>query len=784
MELNHVVVTGGAGFIGSHAAEFYAAKAKKVTVLDNLSRGSLLGKPVNQQYAIGLLKKLKNVQVINADVRTDDLRDHMTDADIVVHTAGQTAVTTSLVNPRLDFEINALGTLNVLEAVRLANTDPAVIYCSTNKVYGENVHMIGIKETDTRYEFDPEYQHGVHIDFPIDRSKHTPYGCSKLAGDLYCQDYGHLYNMRTGVFRMSCLPAGSKVLTVDGWIPIEILVSNKQHTRVVSLAANGSLTTSPISAWHQRRDRTFRLTARSGFTLRATGDHPLLTPNGYRSVSDLRSGDTVRLWWSSGMDASYSFSSPMTKEELVDRIRPHYHGTRPQAAAYLRKAAERVWSILSVPENLPVLARLIGFVSGDGNLKISWDEDDQKEVFNVQVYGDVSTMNEVEKDLQQLGFSLGSLETSTPVSILSSDHKIAGTSMRRRSGSTHLFLLLSILGTPVGDKAAQAFEIPPWIRQHPYLLWNYLRGFFGAELAGIQPYMNKRCFGGLSLAVRKTEQFIPSGIRFIEQLKEGLALFNVSSKYYVGHELARKDGTHTRAITLNIHKSRDNLVSFSHIGFAYELQRQGELEQALDFCHRAVPWNRWKPEHAGWDPLVSIAEEGEETVYDITVDQTHNYIADCFLVHNCIYGTRQFGVEDQGWIAWFVIASLLGKPLTIYGDGKQVRDVLWISDLLTAYDLFAESRIKQAVFNIGGGAANVLSLLDLLDLIKKETGLSPAVSYADWRQSDQKVYVSDNRRIEGTLGWKPTVSPQAGVKMLVDWVAANKRLFGGPQKRI
>src|SRR3989338_3917671 len=292
MELNHVVVTVGAGFIGSHAAEFYAAKAKKGTGLDNPPRGSLLGKPVNQQYAIGLLKKLKNVQVINADVRTDDLRDHMTDADIVVHTAGQTAVTTSLVNPRLDFEINALGTLNVLEAVRLANTDPAVIYCSTNKVYGENVHMIGIKETDTRYEFDPEYQHGVHIDFPIDRSKHTPYGCSKLAGDLYCQDYGHLYNMRTGVFRMSCLPAGSKVLTVDGWIPIEILVSNKQHTRVVSLAANGSLTTSPISAWHQRRDRTFRLTARSGFTLRATGDHPLLTPNGYRSVSDLRSGDT------------------------------------------------------------------------------------------------------------------------------------------------------------------------------------------------------------------------------------------------------------------------------------------------------------------------------------------------------------------------------------------------------------------------------------------------------------------------------------------------------------
>lgn len=144
---------------------------------------------------------------------------------------------------------------------------------------------------------------------------------------------------------------------------------------------------------------------------------------------------------------------------------------------------------------------------------------------------------------------------------------------------------------------------------------------------------------------------------------------------------------------------------------------------------------------------------------------------------SCIYGERQFGVEDQGWVAWFVIATLTGRPITIYGDGKQVRDVLHVSDLVYAFDRFMNSTQKQEVFNIGGGPRNTLSLLELLELLRDFTGKTPRVSYASWRPADQKVYISDISRLAEKLGWQPTVRPRDGVNGLISWVLENNLLF-------
>jgi CDP-paratose 2-epimerase len=144
---------------------------------------------------------------------------------------------------------------------------------------------------------------------------------------------------------------------------------------------------------------------------------------------------------------------------------------------------------------------------------------------------------------------------------------------------------------------------------------------------------------------------------------------------------------------------------------------------------------------------------------------------------SCIYGERQFGVEDQGWVAWFVIAALTGKPITIYGDGKQVRDVLHVSDLIQAFDKFLNSKLKHNVFNIGGGANNTLSLIELLDLIKTLANKKPSLSYTDWRPADQKVYISDISKAKKILDWTPKVTPSAGVKKLVEWYSSNKKLF-------
>jgi len=343
-----VLVTGGAGFIGSHIAEYYAKCEEDVIGFDNLSRAEILGKAVGDQlYNWNYLKSnYPNVKLIKGDIRSfDELKVAAHKADAIIHTASQVAVTTSLSDPRTDFEINALGTFNVLEVARL--NDSAVIFCSTNKVYGENVNKITVVEKETRYEYaDPNYKNGIPEDFPIDLTGHSPYGCSKLAADLYVQDYAHTYGLKTCVFRLSC-----------------------------------------------------------------------------------------------------------------------------------------------------------------------------------------------------------------------------------------------------------------------------------------------------------------------------------------------------------------------------------------------------------------------------------------------IYGERQLGVEDQGWVAWFVIATLTDKPITIYGDGKQVRDVLYVKDLVNAFDAFLSSNLRHGVFNIGGGPENTLSLLELLEFLERLTGKKPKISFSSWRPADQRVYISDISKAAKLIGWKPQVSPEEGVKKLVEWVSKNSKLF-------
>ena len=149
---------------------------------------------------------------------------------------------------------------------------------------------------------------------------------------------------------------------------------------------------------------------------------------------------------------------------------------------------------------------------------------------------------------------------------------------------------------------------------------------------------------------------------------------------------------------------------------------------------------------------------------------------------SCIYGYRQFGAEDQGWVAWFLIAAQLARPITIYGDGKQVRDILFIDDLLDAYDVAfsAGDRVVGKAYNIGGGPQNVLSLLELVAYIEKRQGRKLPYSFSGWRPGDQKVFVGDIRRAQRELSWTPKIGYVAGLDRLYDWVAQNKNLFVAP----
>lgn len=147
---------------------------------------------------------------------------------------------------------------------------------------------------------------------------------------------------------------------------------------------------------------------------------------------------------------------------------------------------------------------------------------------------------------------------------------------------------------------------------------------------------------------------------------------------------------------------------------------------------------------------------------------------------SCIYGWRQFGIEDQGWVAWFIIAVQKGRPITIYGDGKQVRDVLFIDDLLDAY-LAAYERIDRTagqVYNIGGGPNNTMSVwAEFGPLIEELCGRKIEVTYSDWRPGDQPVFVCDISKAERDFGWEPRVDVRTGVRRLYGWVAENLDLF-------
>jgi len=150
------------------------------------------------------------------------------------------------------------------------------------------------------------------------------------------------------------------------------------------------------------------------------------------------------------------------------------------------------------------------------------------------------------------------------------------------------------------------------------------------------------------------------------------------------------------------------------------------------------------------------------------------------LRQSCIYGPRQFGVEDQGWVAWMIIAAVTGRPLTIYGDGKQIRDVLYVDDLLNAYDaaIAKIDTIRGQVYNLGGGPDNTMSIwTEFGPLLEKMLGKPVPVKRGDWRPGDQKVFVADIRKAERELGWKPKVGVEEGVGRLFDWVKENMELF-------
>jgi len=217
------LITGGAGFIGANYVHRLLKRGEKVTIYDNLSRR---GAPLNLEWLQETYGE-KSFQMVIGDVRDEALVTATAhDADIIVHLASQVAVTTSVLHPREDFEVNAIGTFNVLEAARSSGRNPVILYASTNKVYG-GMEQIALVDEVTRWRY-ADLPYGVPESQPLDF--HSPYGCSKGSGDQYVRDYFRIYGLPTVVLRQSCIYGPRQFGIEDqGWLAWMVIAAVTGH---------------------------------------------------------------------------------------------------------------------------------------------------------------------------------------------------------------------------------------------------------------------------------------------------------------------------------------------------------------------------------------------------------------------------------------------------------------------------------------------------------------------------------------------------------------------------
>jgi CDP-paratose 2-epimerase len=195
--------------------------------------------------------------------------------------------------------------------------------------------------------------------------------------------------------------------------------------------------------------------------------------------------------------------------------------------------------------------------------------------------------------------------------------------------------------------------------------------------------------------------------------------------------------------------------------------------------------DRWEPaddalRRHGLDELRPLefctpygCSKGGADQYVLDYAKTYGLPATVFRM-SCVYGPHQHGTEDQGWVAHFLIRALAGRPITVYGDGAQVRDLLFVDDLVRAFLLARDSieRLAGLPFNVGGGGDNAVSLIEVLDLIAEVVGERPRVRHADERVGDQRYYVADSRRLRDVTGWEPLVGVEEGIAELASWLRA------------
>lgn len=663
--MKRLLVTGGCGFIGANLAEYFAHRGWKVTVLDNLSRKGAV------ENLFWLREHHPDINFVHADIRTDHhtMRQAVSNADAVFHLASQVAVTTSFKNPAEDCAINAIGTLNLLEAVRAEGVNPTFIYASTNKVYG-GMEDVAVELAGNRYRY-RDLPNGVpenrYLDF------HSPYGC--------------------------CFSADTDVLTEEGWKKIPDLTPNDW---VLTYNLKRRVAEFQKPTRHFAYHYTGKMYVQRNRRLRTC-----VTPNHKMLVSwDCNHDALVRPRL---VEARQIQGKPMAYLLAAD----YTGGTKREHFTLPGVVKSGKYKHRFAPRQIPMDAwlRFLGWYLSEGHCYKSL------KTGNCTV---TLTTYYREREAMAVMKAVG----LTPVR---DRHHITATSRQ-------LYEYVKLLGK------SHTKYIPAEIkrlrrRELGILLQSLLDG------DGNRHSKNGWRYTTVSRQLADDVQEIAIKCRMSASVtldKEGFYRVSLSA---------------TRTAQCNLDGNRSAWVNYE--GMVYCVEVPNSTVMVRQNGHAYFSGN----------------SKGAGDQY--TRDYARVYGLNTVVMRqSCIYGPRQYGITDQGWIAWFMVAALGSQPITIYGDGKQVRDVLSITDLARAYEIATEKIdvVRGHIFNIGGGPANTLSILELIDWLEAKTGRNIPHTFGDWRPGDQPCYVSDIAKAKAVLGWEPAIPTREGLEQLFAWV--------------
>lgn len=661
-----VLITGGAGFIGVNTAAYYLKKGARVTIFDNLSR---TGTRVNLEW---LKKTYQRVNTLIQDIRdAEAVISAVKNQDLIFHFAGQVAVTTSVTNPREDFEINALGTLNVLEALRKHNPQAILLYSSTNKVYGD-LSTQKVKESTTRYEL-VNLPHGVSEGESLDF--HSPYGC--------------------------CYSRDTDILTRDGWKRFYEL---QAHDEVLTYSLERKTAEYQVPTANFAFPYEGKMYVQTNRRLKTC-----VTPNHKMLVSwdcnhnELERPKLVEAQSIYGKPMAYLAGADMVEGiEQKFFILPGIKGEKYKHDFSARQIHMDDW------------LKFLGWYLAEGHCH--WSQKTQNCSVTLTTYYRIEEAIEV---MQSVGL----------VPVIDKHHIVAT--------SKQVYEYVKRFGKSYTKYIPQ--EIKSLCKKQLSILLHAL-------LDGDGNYQSKNSWRYTTVSKKLADDVQEIAI------KSGMAASIASEG-----KLYRVYLNTTRTIQCNLDKNRCSW----------------KLYKGKVYCVE-VP-----------NSTVLVRQNGHAYFSGNSKGSADQYVRDYARIYglntivfrqSCIYGPHQFGVEDQGWVAWFLAAAILNKPIIIYGNGKQVRDLLYIDDLINAYEL-AIKNIKTTsgqIYNLGGGAGNTISIWkEFGPLVEKLVGHQIKVKYQPTRPGDQPIFISDTRKAQKDFGWKPITKIDSGVSRLYNWLIFN-----------